>query len=180
MIRLLYILLIAAISVFGCKRAEISSGHLAINLDLSGFGYTNDCTYDSIIPVVFTKIEIRNAGDSVLKPWIMNCSWQDHLIIEPEKYHFCLIGCDRNRLEEFELQPGQSIVFNGLLSSSYGEFSFDDSIRVGFIQLFGNRNDIDFRHHSYDTLWNRMELRNPHIWSRYYDLTNVNNTFIIK
>jgi hypothetical protein len=80
------------------------------------------------------KMELFNNTDSVLEFWIMNCSWQLNWIFDNDKCKL-FVECFSNFPELKQIQPYESIVYNGIIEIGDTANINKISLRTGFVLI---------------------------------------------
>jgi hypothetical protein len=113
------------------------------------------------------RINLINNTDSIVRFWVMSCSWQDNWIFNSDKLYLFNEGCDKNCPVIKELKPKQNITFNGIVCIEKLDCLKQDNINIGFIFVkekeFVDDNTIDFR----DILYRKKEKKKDITWVKF-------------
>ena len=110
------------------------------------------------------SIDIINNTDSVVRFWVMTCSWQDNWIFNTNTISLYNQGCDKNYPIVTQIPPGQKLTYYGIIHSIYAlkQVKIND-FKIGFALI--KKHDIlnmsDFR----NVLLDKIKKRKDIVWS---------------
>jgi len=116
------------------------------------------------------KIDLINNTDSDFKFWVMTCAWEETWVGDHE-LRLYKHGCDGNFPKIKLIEPGQKIIYNGIVH-------FDDTVRLssnsnfklGFVHI--KENDVSKARDFYKLLSEKIKEHKDIIWSNSFNLDN--------
>ena len=82
------------------------------------------------------KIDIVNNTDSVIRFWIMTCSWQENFIFNNRGLYLYNEGCDSNVPNLIEIEGRNKISFRGVIHVNGSiEMIKRNNLKLGFILI---------------------------------------------
>jgi hypothetical protein len=112
-------------------------------------------------------IELYNNTDSIIRFWMMTCSWQENFISNNDVLSLVNEGCDANYPELIIIKPCEKITY-------YGIFQLNNKIKIlnnfkfklGFILI----KEEEYKQNSnfHEVLNNKLKEKDNTIWSNIF------------
>ena len=168
---------------------------LTIQFELTGASWCNDyhdfykTRLNKSYSILYGQIKLKNQTDSIFSFWIMNCSWTDLFIANPDSILIMGTDCDNNQPHKITLKKGQTIIFNSrigiptnYLSKSTHKFvdsygNSYNSFKIGFLLL--TEDEYDRGDYWRETINDKMK-KNNFIWTDPIKIRYINNKWRIE
>lgn len=80
------------------------------------------------------KITLINNTDSILRFWVMSCSWERSFVFNTNAIGFFNLGCDKDVADHKILAARKSLTYNGYLQiSNRSSLKKTNNLKLGFI-----------------------------------------------
>ena len=141
-----------------------------LKVQVRAINKSNSVQFKDVKGVFYSiNIDLINNTDSIIRFWIMKCSWQDNWVSNTDSMHLIDRACDGNFPIHTQIEPGQKITFNGIIViANTSVIKNHNDFRLGFVLIKKGESsgDSDFRR----VLRDKIKTKKDIIWSNAFKI----------